>query len=157
MKRIQLTQGKFALVDDEDYEFLNQWKWYVDHIGNCWYATTLVGGVGSKKKVRMHKMLCIGKEIDHKNHNGLDNRRENLRSCTRSQNNMNSRKQFGCSSKYKGVQFHKQNCNFRAYGSIRKKQIHLGSFSTEDDAAKAYNDFARNAHGEFAYLNKIGE
>ena len=105
MKKIELTQGKFALVDDEDFEWLNQWKWYANHLGYTWYVVRSVRYDNEVKAILMHRSILnakIGEEIDHINHNGLDNRKKNLRICTRSQNNMNRNKLRG-TYKYKGV------------------------------------------------------
>ena len=99
MKHIPLTQGKVAIVDDKDYEYLNQWKWYAHKKGNTYYARRSINyKLNGKKKTRtiqMHNIVLsktdVSKEIDHKNHNGLDNRLSNLRICTHAQNLANQR------------------------------------------------------------------
>ena len=148
MKEIQLTQGKIALVDDEDYDFLNQFKW---HYSNG-YASKSHGKRPNRKKLTMHTLLLGAKEgfmIDHKNRNTLDNQKENLRHVTNSQNQMNAKKskKNGVSlSQYKGVTVNKP---FRA--TIGRKTI--GYFDTELEAAQAYDKFAKALYGEFANLN----
>lgn len=152
MMRIPLTKGKFAKVSDEDYTFLMNWKWYHVRMKDKEYAYRKEKG----RSVPMHRELLKaqkGKVVDHINHNGLDNRRENLRVCTYSQNLMNMRKTRG-SSKYKGVSFHKRAKKWMAY--IKKgDRKHIGYFDDEISAAKAYNEEARRIFGRFALLNNI--
>ena len=105
VKQIPLTQGKFALVDDEDYDFLMQWKWSVSgkYAGRgVWFGHKFKP---KSKMILMHWEILGRKDgchIDHKNHNTLDNRRSNLRHCTISQNQQNRTKSYG-SNRYKGV------------------------------------------------------
>ncbi len=153
MKKIQLTQGKFALVDDSDFDFLNQWKW---QFGAKGYATRLEGKRvnGSRKRVFMHKLILseAGTKTDHRNRNSLDNRRENLRIATHSENRRNAVARKG-SSKYKGVTATKGKYLARIYGNgIR---YNLGHFESEKTAALIYNMHAKALFGEFALLNKI--
>ena len=154
MKRIKLTQGKFALVDDEDFEWLNERKW-------CAAKTTYGGFIADswdgklKRTIRMHREITNapkGLDVDHKNHDTLDNRRENLRVCTRSQNLSNQRKTRG-SSKYKGVSWFKRRKKFQAYIKKNSKHIGLGYYANEVQAAKAYDKKAKELFGEFACLN----
>ena len=113
MKHIPLTQGKFALVDDDDFERLNQRKWHVMKWGNTWCAgRQSLKREGKKKTIYMHReILGLGSgrdiQVDHINHNGLDNRRCNLRPCTCQQNQWNYTKASNKSSRYKGVSLHK--------------------------------------------------
>lgn len=157
MREIPLTQGMVALVDDEDYESVNEYKWCAWHDDartRVWYAVSWVDG----RLTKMHQLILnrpIGRDIDHRNSNGLDNRRANLRLCTRSQNLANMEKRRGnTSSRYKGVNFHKHTGKWRAeIGSGSGKYI--GVFATEEDAARAYNEAARKLWGEFALLNEV--
>ena len=155
MKQIPLTQGKFAIVDDEDYEYLMQWKWcVVRHKKGRWYASTHI----NNKTIYMHRWLIQnkpGKFTDHRNGNGLDNRRVNLRSCSPSQNGHNSKCRAGGTSKFKGVSWDRRYSKWRASIGIKYKLYNLGRFVNEKDAAMAYNEKATKVFGEFAYLNII--
>lgn len=154
MTAIALTQGKVALVDDADVAALAAHKWHAVHINGYWYAATRIG----KKTVTMHVFLMnppSGKDVDHWNRDGLDNRRENMRICTRSQNLANQeRKSARKTSLYKGV------C--RIPGGRWQTQLYkdgqrfdVGRFDTEQEAALAYNAAAVKFFGEFARLNDI--
>jgi hypothetical protein len=157
MKEIQLTQGKTAIVDDEDFEYLNQWKWYAKHNKYTYYAMRDERINKIKNTVRMHRLILDvpqGLFIDHINHNGFDNRKENLRICTHSQNSMNCKKRENSFSIYKGVTFNKILNNWRATITLNNKQIQIGGFSIAEEAAMAYNQKAVELFGEFAYLNK---
>ncbi len=154
MDKIRLTQGKVALVDAQDYEWLNQWKWCTA----CWrqylnYATRRESG----KQVFMHRVILgvlKGQEVDHINGNGLDNRRENLRICTRSQNQHNRKATQG-TSKYKGVSWSSRDKRWRAKIKVFGVSKMLGNFIEEKDAARAYDEGAIEYHGEFARTNKM--
>jgi len=152
MKTIKLTQNQVALVSDEDYEHLNQWRWYAMKVGDVFYAVRSKRESGKRKTIYMHKIICPGKEIDHKNGDTLNNTRENLRSCTHSQNLQNRRK-YGSSSQYKGVSWDKKAKKWAARIMINQKYIHLGYFTNEEKAAKAYDTAAREIFGDFARLN----
>jgi hypothetical protein len=155
MKKILLTQGQFALVDDEDFEWLNQWKWCAaKRPSGTFYAKRRQWHTNSGyENIVMHRLIIdagIGQDTDHRNGNGLDNRRCNLRAATSSQNNMNRHKIRGV-SKYKGVT---QNRNkWRACLVNHRKKVYLGVFETEIEAAKAYDAKAKELFGEFARLN----
>ncbi len=156
MKKIPLTKGKFALVDNEDYESLMQRKW---HINNWGYAvSTITLPNKERKKLYMHRVVNktpAGLETDHINRNALDNQKHNLRSATRTQNECNKPAKLNKSSKYKGVGWMKIDNKWRAHIKIGKSRKYLGYFENEIDAAKAYNEAAIKLHGEFACLNKI--
>lgn len=156
MKEIILANNKgIALVDNEDYEWLNQYKWSLDAYG---YAITNVRINKQRKSKKMHRLIMnepIGFEIDHTDQNGLNNQKDNLRISTHSQNNMNRLKRNGCSSKYKGVHFKKSIDKWAANIGFNKKQIYLGYFNNEIDAANAYNKKAKELHGKYANLNEV--
>ena len=156
MRQIELSQGKVSLVDDVDFEWLNQWKWYAWKSGNTFYAlrTTKKGTT-----FRIHRELLglrfgDGRQVDHVNGNGLDNRRENLRTCTSAQNQYNQKIRQG-SSRFKGVRWSKRDKRWYARIRFNGKQIHLGTFVVEVDAAKTYNKAAIKMHGKFAKLNIV--
>lgn len=164
MKQIELTQGQFALVDDEDYEHLKQWKWQAQKGTHTFYAvrTDYSKGKKFKRLLYMHcEILGItgNRDIhgDHKDRNGLNNQRSNLRTATTSENNANRISLKNVSSKYKGVGWHKSTNKWCAYIRKENNQFHLGLFNTEIEAAIAYNKKAVELHGEFAILNQISE
>lgn len=153
VREIPLTQGKFALVDDEDYELIAQYKWTASQTGpGLFYAMRQDG----RKTVYMHRFLLNpekGKHVDHRNGDRLDNRRSNLRPATRSQNLCNSGKKRHNTSGFKGASWHRENQLWEA--SIRKdgKRRTLGYFPTPEEAARAYDAAALQLHGQFARLN----
>lgn len=154
MRMIPLTQGKFATVDDQDYDWLMQWKWcaYHDKKSNTWYATARIDV--TRRMMPMHRLIMKapdGVEVDHKDRNGLHNWRDNLRECTSAQNKLNRGPFKTNTVGYKGV--YRLYGKYRAKIGINKKQIHLGTFGTPEEAARAYDAAAKRLHGEFAYLN----
>jgi HNH endonuclease/AP2 domain len=154
MKEISLTQGKVAQVDDADFEWLSQWKWCALRVGHTWYAVRTDYTGGRKQMVIMHR-LVVGRSdlrVDHRDGNGLNNQRGNLRLVTASQNRCNSRKRGG-SSIYKGVCLRKRGKHWQAQIANLRVQKYLGSFNSEVEAARAYDAAARELHGEFACLN----
>lgn len=166
MKRIPLTQGKSALVNNKRYTKLVKNEWYAYFHHGTWYAVRNSPQNHHKRNtIWMHREILglkvgDGKKSDHKNHNGLDNRDCNLRICTNSENaqNMKPRKH---SSKYKGVHWHKGKISKNKRGNgfwtadicPNYKLIHLGVFKNEIKAAKAYDKKAKELFGEFACLN----
>jgi hypothetical protein len=153
MKEIPLTQGKVALVDDEDYAFLNQWKWCFNSKN---YATRIDLSEG-RKTILMHRLINKTPQnmfTDHINGNGLDNRKCNLRSCTCSQNCMNRGMRINNLSGYKGVSWHIGHKKWGVQINNLGKNIHVGYFSNIIDAAKAYNKAANAFYGEFARINE---
>lgn len=151
---IPLTQDKFAIVDAEDYELLSRYNWYAAKDKRSYYAVRNVKR--SRIQIRMHRIILNappGLLVDHINHNGLDNRKANLRLCTPFQNSFNQRPRRGTSSEYKGVHFYKRLKKFMASITLNQKRYHLGYFKSEIDAAKAYDRKAMELFGRFAYLN----
>ena len=157
MKYIPLTQGKFACVDDADYEWLNQYKWHAQKDGNTWYAVRhITKPDGKRQAVMMHRFILGLKPselTDHRNHNGLHNWQDNLRICNHSQNKQNSNPQKNGSSKYKGVYWKKSIHKWGTQIMKKGKNYHLGYFTSEIEAAKAYDIAAVKYFGEFASIN----
>lgn len=157
MKYIPLTQGQSAIVDDEDFEYLNQFKWHAEKLHGTYYAARRVRASFRKYViVKMHQVIVgrtAGLEIDHINGNGLDNRRFNLRLVTHQQNSQNSKLRTDNTSGYKGVGWSPQKNKW--YAKIVKdgKQIHVGFFDDPVLAAKAYDRKARELFGESARTN----
>lgn len=158
MKEITLTQGKLATIDDDDYTMINRYSWYALAAGpkkDYWYAATTI----NSKPVLMHRMIMNVQgrsvKIDHFNHDGLDNRRINLRACTHADNMRNRVKKNPLTSKYKGVWFDSKRKikKWCAGIKINGKTIYIGSSVSEIEAAKLYDNKAREAFGEFALLN----
>lgn len=158
MKKILLNQNKFALVDDEDYEWLNQWKWSVGTKRKTQYAIRKIWRDGKRTTTTMHQVILnTPKEMvsDHINGDGLDNRRDNLRICTQSNNCMNRSQQKG-TSKYKGVSLHSKEGKWKSRIKTKGKIYNLGHYKTEEEAACVYNIAAKIMFGNFARLNQIG-
>ena len=156
-KEIKLTNGKHALVDDEDFDLLNKFNWCATKITNTYYANRAIVVNGEQYQLRMHRVILgfkkgDGKQSDHINGNGLDNRRSNLRECTSQQNNFNRSANVNAKSKYKGVK-QKKNKKWEANIQFNKKKIYIGSFDNEDDAGRAYDKKATELFGDFARLN----
>lgn len=155
MKQIALTKGKFALVDDEDFEKLNSYKWYATKNGTKYYASkggTMLNGK-SLKKVYMHRFILNNPTrlvVDHIDGNSLNNQKFNLRQCTKRQNSLNQGKNSNNKSGYKGVCYFKG--VFIAQISINKKNTYLGRFKTKDEAYEAYCKACTKYHGEYARL-----
>lgn len=161
MQIIKLTQGKEAIIDDEDFEYLNQWKWcFIKCISGGGYASRSIRNGKKTTTILMHRLInktVANFDTDHINGNKLDNRKHNLRTTTRSQNKMNSKKRENV--KYKGVSILKVKDTNNTYTYIRaqirinNKGIHLGYYSTQEEAALAYNYAAKHYFGEYAKLN----
>jgi hypothetical protein len=161
VKTIPLTKGFSAQVDDEDLERVSQFKWsvFIDRGKHTvrYYAERWTTAKGKSVRVSLHRFILgltdpkIG--VDHKNHDGLDNQRHNLRIATNSQNQSNRRKILG-SSKYKGVYWDKAHQRWRALIECRGKKYRLGDFRSELKAATAYNHAALRLFGEFACINE---
>jgi hypothetical protein len=161
MKWLELTQGYVAKVDDQDYDRLAKYRWHVKKSRGFLYAVRSVRVQGWFKTIPMHYEvlgLCypmLGFTVDHRNGDGLDNQRGNLRLCTPSQNNYNKPPRKGARSKYKGVIPVRRKDGYKYEVNITKdkKRLYLGTFDDEYSAMKVYNSWALRLHGEFAYLN----
>jgi hypothetical protein len=155
MKEITLTQGKIALIDNEDFEKVSKFKWNANFQHTDWYARSWKNG----KRLLMHRFI-MGIEdsnilVDHRNHNTLDNQKTNLRIATKAQNCRNKKHRNNTRSIYSGVSWHKASNKWIAKICVNYKNIHLGIFDIEGDAAIAYNMAAIQHFGEFANLNSI--
>lgn len=169
-----MTRNKVAIVDDEDFEFLTQWKWHATHSKSGWYATrTDYGGGRKKEAIKMHRLLMglpkgDKRLVDHHDGDGLNNQRHNLRVCNNSQNTANSKKSGGRSSQFKGVskftdnkkRKHKEHVPKEYWKSeirVNKKSIFLGLFpytpEGEIAAARAYDEAAKKYFGYFSKTN----
>ena len=148
-KIILLTHGKETIVDDEDFEYLNKYKWYINEHG---YAVRTVWKHG---RVRIHREIMKtpkGMFTDHINGNKLDNRKCNLRTCNHSQNAANAKIYKTNKSNAKGVSWHKESKKWRATIMVSYHSIHLGLFNTVKDASFAYQNAAKNYFGTFYNL-----
>ena len=149
---IPLSRGTYAIVDTDNLRGLNLYRWLSSHKIGTKYARRFEKG----RTIYMHREIMNapdGMEVDHINRNGLDNRRENLRLCTKAQNQQNSKKRRGKSSIFKGVSWDKKRRKWRVEITVNKKQIMLGRFPSEMEAAKAYDREAIYYFGVFAKPN----
>ncbi len=156
-KMIDLGKGLNAIVDDEDFDAVSQFKWYPIRMKRRVYAIRYLEfdrKTGNSKMISMHRQLveAVGLDVDHIDGDGLNNSRSNLRAATRAQNLWNQPKSRG-KSRFKGVHWHAQNKKWRARIMKLGKQIDLGCFASEEDAAKAYDRAARSLFGDFARPN----
>ena len=152
MKTIGLTQGKIAIVDDDSFGLVSKHRWHAAKRSNTFYAGSRIGG----KYILMHNLILGERGVDHIDGNGLNNLRINIRKCDQSQNGMNKSKKQGIySSDYKGVYFYKPLSKWRAQIKLNGKMRCIGYFRNEIDAARAYNDAAKNTFGDFAKLNNV--
>ena len=159
MKEIKLTQGKVALVDDEDYDWLRQWKWQAHKSRYNYYVDVSVyDSEGKQSTLKMASLIMPPQEgyvVDHIDGDTLNNQKSNLRICTPSQNCAN-RKRKGIrkyTSRFKGVFYHKWHKRWVAMVCKNHIKVYYKYFKTELDAAKAYDKAAKMIHGEFANLN----
>lgn len=153
VKRIPLTLGNYALVDDEDYAVLSERKWQDDSRG---YATAgHVKPCGKRTTVKMHRIIlgaADDEHVDHINGNPWDNRRCNLRIVSNQQNSFNRGKYSTNTTGYKGVARYKGD-RFTAQITVDGRKLHLGCFDDAEEAAMAYNVAAWIYQGEYAKLN----
>jgi len=154
LKQIELSKGKFAIVDDRDFEYLNSFCWHLTSNG---YAARRIGYRGPI--VLMHRDILKapkGLTVDHINHNKIDNRRKNIRLATYVQNGANRRKIYG-NTPYKGVHFSKLEQKYKAYLDHDNRRLYLGTYDTAEEAARAYDKEAFKLKGEFSLQNFPGE
>lgn len=152
MKMIPLTQGKFAKVDDQDYDWLIKQRWCAMVCGGKYYATS----ASHKPRVKMHRAIMnapTGMFVDHINGDGLDNRRSNLRVCTKAENVRNSGRSRRNTSGYKGVSWEKVCSKWRADIVFKGRKYTIGFFHDPAEAARAYDRKARELFGPYARLN----
>ena len=155
---IPLTQGKYAIVDPDDYERLSPYTWHAQKSPTNYYAKRKVNIHGKWMHLKMHReILKVPHDmlVDHINHNGLDNRKANLRPATKHQNMWNRTAGLH-SSRFKGVSWQKRARKWRAAICVRWKTIDLGLYTDETEAAMAYDEAAKKYHGDFGVLN-LGE
>lgn len=158
MKKIPVGRGLFALVDDCDYPELSKRKWYaLKHRTGKFYAISFV----ERKGVLMHRQILgvtdTKIKVDHENGNSLDNQRSNIRACTNSENMMNRGATANNKTGFKGVlkRGGRRTKQYKAQICVRGKIIYIGCFDTAKEAAHAYNEKAKELHGEFARLNAV--
>lgn len=148
--------GRVALVDDADYRLVMAYRWYVfedPRAGGPYAQANTRRSDGVRTTIKMHKLITGRPQTDHKDHDGLNNQRWNLRDCNQHGNQANERKGAGCSSRFKGVTWNKQARKWQAQIKVHGRNRYLGLHVIEEDAARAYDTAAREAFGEFAWLN----
>lgn len=163
---VPLTQGKVALIDAIDLDRVSQHKWRAVKWSSGFYAETSVYDGEKFVNVRMHRFIVDAPDdtdVDHIDHDGLNNTRDNLRVCSRNENLLHRRPKEGFT--VRGVYFYPTVVRKGKRYSVSKpwvaniqkdhKRIYLGSFKTRKEAAEAYNKAAISLFGEFAYLNEI--
>lgn len=155
IRLIPLTQDRNAIVDAIDYDFLMQWNWHTHKksYGEKYYAARSLSG----DILMMHNVILPvrrGLEVDHIDGDGLNNRKNNLRPATHSQNQKNRKKQKSKSG-FKGISLDKRYTNkkWRVYINSNGKRINCGGYATQEDAARIYDEAAKKYHGDFAALN----
>ena len=154
--QVPLTQGQFALIDEQDADLILPHRWFALRDGHTYYANRKSPTVdGKRTRIHMHRVILdapVGMDVDHRDGDGLNNTRENLRLCSRSQNMMNQRLKGG-TSQFKGVHWRKKCAKWQARIQINGKRISLGHFIDEIEAARAYDTAARELFGEFSRTN----
>jgi hypothetical protein len=154
MKVIPLTQGKVTLVDDADFQHLNQWKWQSHHSRGVWYAIRFTSRKTGRKRIFMHSEIMQpppGMEVDHRDGDGLNNQRHNLRYATHAQNSANRKKRSDNTTGYRGVSKHGR--GWVAQLMVNRKYVLNKKFYNVEEAARAYDAAARRHLGEFAQTN----
>jgi len=155
MKKIPLTQGKHTLVDDSDYEELSQYRWFAARAGRNWYAHRTLKKGNEIKTVRMHRLVieaAVGQIVDHINQNGLDNRKENLRICSRTENARNRGATRTNKLGYKGV-YQRPTGKYQAVIRLDGRAKSLGHFHSAREAALAFDRAALEHHGAYVSTN----
>jgi len=154
MQPIPLSQGLYTKVDDWNYDWLNQWKWYANKCGGGYRAQRNDIIDGKHVIIRMHRQIMgtpFGKDVDHIDHDDLNNQEYNMRNCTHQQNQQN--RTPSSRAKYSGVVTIKNRPHIYARIKVNGVQIWLGKFKTVKEAAQAYDKAAKEHFGEFANLN----
>ena len=152
---IPLSQGKVAIIDDADWLLILPYRWYAAYSHGNWYAVAIpLGGNSRSTKIRMHNLILGTKPVDHRDGNGLNNRRSNLRRCTDALNQQNTLSRGG-SSEFKGVSWNKQKRKWQVAFRCNGINHFVGYFDDEIKAASAYNNAIMPVAGEFARLNVI--
>jgi hypothetical protein len=157
---IPLSQNQNALVDASNFDWLSKWNWQAWWCSDTksFYAVRGETKDGKRIRVWMHLEILNDRDAeqgDHKNHDTLDNRRDNIRPCSKVQNCWNRRMRSDNTSGYRGVSQRKYNGKWKACITVHRKNIMLGQFDDPKVAALAYNEAAKKYHGEFASLNAI--
>lgn len=162
MRTIPLNKGYQAIIDDDMYDAVSQYTWFVHKPSRYskLYVRSTIWLNGKADHVYLHNLIIgkrLGFVIDHINHDPLDNRRENLRFCKQRFNvaNGQKRQQENATSKYKGVSWRPNENKWSAQIMVNRKQNHLGYFDEEEDAAIVYNVAAQLFWGEYASLNPV--
>lgn len=159
MRLIPLTKGYSAMVDDADFEWLNQWKWCARVTPYTVYAFRGIEKNKKRSTIQMHRqILGLSNRMvfgEHKDGNGLNNTRGNIRPCTPSQNMMNKVSESDSSSRFKGVYWHKDAKSWCAIIVSEGVRTYIGVYENEEDAARWYNHFAKERHKEFAKFNEV--
>jgi hypothetical protein len=159
MKEIPLTQGQVALIDDEDFELVSQYKWYAQWspLSRSFYAVTNIRKPNGKyTHLQMHRLIMNarkGEQVDHIHHLTLDNRKSELRLCTPSQNTQNQGVRPDNTSGFKGVSWHKPSQKWLVHVGVNGKVKHVGYFDTPELANEARCAAALKYHGEFANIS----
>lgn len=156
MKLISLTQGQFAKVDDEDFEWLSQWKWSAQRLKTAGIEPFIAVRKDGNRCVLMHRIIVnveLGMVVDHINHVMLDNQKGNLRVCTYSQNSMNKCKQLNNTSGFTGVTWH--HGKWEARIMVNRKSIYLGSSHLPNEAYRLYQSAVHMYFGQFVYQEDL--
>ena len=153
MKRIELTRGKFAIVDDKDYEIHGHLRWHAQRDKCNFYAARGIETKNGPRNLRLHRIIAgakPGQIVDHVNRNSLDNRRINLRICSHAENGRNrTGPQSNSTSGYRGITWNKQVKKWMARIGFNNSRIYLGIFKSLDDAALAYRKANRKYFGKY--------
>lgn len=158
MKLVPLSRGKFAMVDDEVFDMVSQFKWYLDSTSGIEYARRSFIKNGKKSSQRIHQLILDtppGMQIDHIDMNGLNNQMSNLRISNKGQNGFNQKLRRVNTSGFKGVSWHTMRNKWRSAITLNGKSFHLGLFDSASDAAEAYDEAAIRFFGAFARTNEM--
>lgn len=163
IREVVLTQGFVAIIDEADWPLVSQFKWHAakSSYGDYYYAAACIArsraeAIGCKKHFKLHQLLMgfPGLLIDHRDGNRMNNRRSNLRVATIAQNSRNSSKpRVPCSSRFKGVSWHRKHQVWQVFIQVNRKNKFLGHFKDEEEAGRVYDIAARFHYGQFARLN----